>query len=60
VRHAYRIVVPSECEGERLDSFLGASSVFKSRSAAVKAIEAGDVTVDGAVVTSKKYLVSTD
>lgn len=55
--HTYRVRVPSEYDGERLDSFLGASTVFPSRSAAVKAVEAGDVLVNGALETSKKRVL---
>ncbi len=53
-----RAVVPPELDGERLDAFLGGAQVFVSRSAAVKAVEAGDVTVNGSTVTSKKWPLS--
>ena len=53
----FRATVPESFEGARLDAFLGASSAFESRSAAVKSIEAGDVCVNGAVVTSKKHVL---
>lgn len=58
VSHTYRVVVPGEFEGERLDAFLGASSVYPSRSAAVKAVEAGEVCVNGTPETSKKRLLA--
>jgi 23S rRNA pseudouridine1911/1915/1917 synthase len=35
--------------GLRLDAFLAARAAFPSRAAAQRAIDAGDVTVDGAV-----------
>ena len=55
MRRLFRANVPDSSEGARLDVFLGASSAFDSRSAAVKSIEAGDVRVNGAVVSSKKH-----
>ena len=43
--------------GERLDSFLAARACFASRSAAARAIESGNVFVNGANVV-KKYVVA--
>ena len=53
-----RTLVGQEFDGERLDSYLAAVAVFPSRSSAVRAIEAGDVAVNGAPETSKKRAVA--
>lgn len=39
--------VPSECAGERLDSFLASLDEIGSRALAVRLLESGEVTVDG-------------
>lgn len=51
-------IVSAQDDLTRLDSFLAATGVFSSRSAAAKAIERGAVTVDGTVRT-KRYAVRT-
>ena len=52
------ITVPLESDGERIDAFLAATHAFASRSAAARAVEAGDVTVNDQVVTAKSRLVA--
>ena len=47
------IEVPLEGDGERIDAFLAATHAFPSRSAAARAVEGGDVLLNGAVVLSK-------
>lgn len=54
--HLLSISVSSDESGERLDSYLSAKGAYVSRSAAVKAIEAGSVFVNGST-KSKKYAV---
>jgi 23S rRNA pseudouridine1911/1915/1917 synthase len=54
------VSVPSDHDGERLDAFLGAAGVYGSRSAAVRAVEAGRVRVNGEPSTSKKLLLAED
>lgn len=54
--HLLSHVVSSDEAGVRLDSFLSESHFYESRSAAVKAIEAGKVFVGG-VVPTKKHMV---
>ncbi len=56
--HIWHALVPGEFDGERLDAFLGSSNAFASRSAAVKSVEAGDVSVNGVPETSKKRVLS--
>lgn len=51
------INVPLESDGERIDAFLAATHAFVSRSAAARAVEAGDVRVNGDVVLSKSRSV---
>jgi 23S rRNA pseudouridine1911/1915/1917 synthase len=46
---ARELIAGSEDAGLRLDAFLAARGAFASRAAAQRAVEAGDVTVDGAV-----------
>lgn len=52
-----RAEVPSEFDGERIDAFLGAAGVFQSRSAAARAVEAGEVSINGEPVLSKSHNV---
>lgn len=50
-------LVTDEDDGDRLDAYLGSRSALSSRSLAVKLIEQGNVSVNGAVILSKKHLV---
>lgn len=51
------LVVPMEAEGDRLDRWLSEQSDL-SRARVQKLIDQGQVTVNGAVCTTKKYLLS--
>ncbi len=53
----HMVTVPEEADGDRLDTFLGATPWFPSRSSAAKAIEAGLVRINGEIETSKKRSV---
>ena len=52
--------VGPEHEGSRLDQYLAAEGVYRSRSAATKAIEDGLVSVNDEIETSKKRIMHTD
>ncbi len=54
--HAYTHVVRVHESGQRIDSLLGEFAHIYSRSAAVRLLEEGSITVDGRLV-SKRYLV---
>lgn len=55
--HLLSHVVRDNAAGERLDAYLAAQALFPSRSAAAKAIEAGQVFVSGSI-QPKKYVVT--
>jgi 23S rRNA pseudouridine1911/1915/1917 synthase len=54
---SFSAVVPAQARGMRLDSYLGATDAFASRSAAAHGIERGLVCVNGAVADSKRQEV---